>query len=355
MKITPYEVEGEIDYNKVIKQFGASLIDKKLKSKLAGLRLIDKEIFFAHRDLDKIIKKDFAIVSGRGPSAKLTLAHLQIFKFVKDMQDKFNCRVFIPFSDDEKFLFNQQLDYEESKKLAYENALDIIALGFDPKKTEVIIDFENMNQELYNLSIRCAKTITNSTVKSAFGFTGDKNIGINFYPAMQAAHILYPTIKYNIPTLVPIGVDQDIFIKLTRDIAHKLKLPKPGDILSKFLPSLEGGSKMSASNPNSAIYLDDSDKEIERKLKKAFSGGKETLEEHRKHGGNPDIDVCYQYLDLFLEDDEKKIKEIYTKYKSGEMTTGELKKYTIKKAQNYLKQHRKNREKAKKLLPKFLK
>jgi tryptophanyl-tRNA synthetase len=271
------------------------------------------------------------------------------------MQDKFNCRVFIPFSDDEKFLFNQQLDYEESKKLAYENALDIIALGFDPKKTEVIIDFENMNQELYNLSIRCAKTITNSTVKSAFGFTGDKNIGINFYPAMQAAHILYPTIKYNIPTLVPIGVDQDIFIKLTRDIAHKLKLPKPGDILSKFLPSLEGGSKMSASNPNSAIYLDDSDKEIERKLKKAFSGGKETLEEHRKHGGNPDIDVCYQYLDLFLEDDEKKIKEIYTKYKSGEMTTGELKKYTIKKAQNYLKQHRKNREKAKKLLPKFLK
>ena len=75
MKLTPYEVEGEIDYNKVIKQFGASLIDEKLKAKLAGLKLIDKGIFFAHRDLDKILKKEFAIVSGRGPSAKITLAH----------------------------------------------------------------------------------------------------------------------------------------------------------------------------------------------------------------------------------------------------------------------------------------
>ena len=355
MKLTPYEVEGEIDYNKVIKQFGASLIDEKLKAKLAGLKLIDKGIFFAHRDLDKILKKEFAIVSGRGPSAKITLAHLQIFKFVKDMQDKFGCRVFIPFSDDEKFLFNQKLSYEESKRLAYENALDIIALGFDPKKTEIIIDFENMNQELYNLSMRCAKTLTNNTDRSAFGFTGDKNVGINFYPAMQAAHILYPTLKYGVPTIVPIGVDQDVFIKLTRDIAHKLKLQKPGDILSKFIPSLEGTSKMSASNPNSAIYSDDSMKDIEKKLKKSFSGGRETLEEHRKYGGNPDVDVCYQYLDLFLEDDEKKLKEIHDSYKSGELTTGDLKKYTIKKAQDYLKEHQKKREKAKKLLPKFLK
>ena len=353
-KLTPYEVEGEIDYNKVVKKFGASLIDSKLKSKLAGLRLVDKDIFFAHRDLDKIIKKDFAIVSGRGPSAKLTLAHLQIFKFVKEMQDKFGCRVFIPFSDDEKFLLNPNLDFEEAKRLAYENALDIIALGFDPKKTEIIIDFENMDQKLFNLSMRCAKTITNSTVRAAFGFGMDRNIGINFYPAMQVAHILYPTVKYNVPSVVVIGVDQDVFIKLARDVAYKLRLDKPGDILSKFLPSLSGGSKMSASDPSSAIYTDDSMKDIERKLKKAFSGGCKTIEEHRKKGGNPDVDVCYQYLDLFLENDEKKLKQIHDDYKSGKLLTGDLKKYTIKKAQEFLKEHQKKREKAKKMLDKFL-
>ncbi|MBT6995117.1 tryptophan--tRNA ligase [Candidatus Woesearchaeota archaeon] len=353
-KLTPYEVEGEVDYNKVIKQFGASLIDNKLKSKLNGIRLVDKNVFFAHRDLDKIIGKDFAIVSGRGPSAKITLAHLQLFKFVKEMQDKFGCRVFIPLSDDEKFLFKSKLSFEESKKLAYENLLDILAVGFDPKKTEVIIDFENMDQELYNLSMKCGKTITNNTVRSAFGFTGDKNIGINFYPAMQIAHILYPTVKYGIPSLVAVGVDQDVFIKLARDVAYKLKLTKPGDILSKFLPGLDGGSKMSSSNPYSAIYTDDSMKDIEKKLKKAFSGGRETLEEHRKKGGNPDIDVCYQYLNLFLEDDEEKLKEIYDDYKSGKLLTGDLKKYTIKKTQECLKEHQENREKVKKSISKFL-
>lgn len=354
MKVTPYEVKGEVNYDKVVKEFGATLIESKLKDKLKGIRLVDKNIFFAHRDLDKILKKDFAIVSGRGPSQKMTLAHLFIFKFVKEMQDKFGCRVFIPFSDDEKFLFNQKLNFEDSRKFAYDNLLDIIALGFDPKKTEIIVDFENMDQELYNLAIKCSKTITNSTVKSAFGFKDSKNVGINFYPAMQAAHILYPTVKYNIPSLVVVGIDQDVFIKLSRDVAHKLKLNKPGDILSKFLPSLSGKSKMSASDPNSAIYTTDSMKDIEKKIKKAFSGGRDTVEEHRKKGGDPDIDVCCQYLNLFLENDEKKLKEIYDNYKSGELLTGELKKYTIEKLQKFLKEHQKNREKAKSQIKKFL-
>jgi tryptophanyl-tRNA synthetase len=355
MEITPYKVEGKVDYEKVIKKFGASKIDSNLKSKFKNLNLIKRDFFFAHRDLDKIIKKPFAIVSGRGPSEKMTLAHLQIFKFVKDMQDKFGCRVFIPISDDEKFLFNSKLELEKAKKLAYENALDIIALGFDPKKTEIIIDFENMNQELYNLAIQCSKKITFSTVKSAFGFDNNRNIGIGFYPAMQTAHILYPTAKYNIPSLVVIGADQDVFVKLSRDVAHKLNLHKPGDILSKFIPSLTGGSKMSSSDPKSAIYTDDSMKDIEKKMKSAFSGGKETIKEHRKHGGNPDIDISYLYLKLFLEDDEKKLNEIYKTYKSGAMLTSELKEYTIKKLQSFLKTHQKNRESSKKIAHKFIK
>ena len=355
MKVTPYEVEGEVNYERVVKEFGATLVEGKLKNKLKGIRLVDKNIFFAHRDLDKIIKKDFAIVSGRGPSQKMTLAHLFIFKFVKEMQDKFGCKVFIPFSDDEKFLFNQNLSFNDSKKFAYDNLLDILALGFDLKKTEIIVDFENMNQELYNLAIKCSKTITNSTIKSAFGFKDSKNIGISFYPAMQAAHILYPTVKHNIPSLVVVGIDQDVFIKLSRDVAHKLKLVKPGDILSKFLPGLSGNSKMSSSDPNSAIYTTDSMKDVERKIKKAFSGGKDTIEEHRKKGGNPEIDVCFQYLNLFLEDDEDKLEDIYNDYKSGKLLTGELKKYTTTKLQNFLKQHQQKRDKAKGIIDRFLK
>ena len=354
MKITPYEVKGEIDYSKAIKEFGASLIDSTLKSKFKGIRLIENGYLFAHRDLDKIIKKKFAIVSGRGPSAQMHLAHLLTFKLVKEIQDKFNCYVFIPFSDDEKFLFSD-LSLEETKKLSYDNALDIIALGFNPKKTEFLFDFSNLNQDLYNLAIKCSKAMTYGTVKASLGLDSEKNIGISFYPAMQTAHILYPTYKYKLPSLVIVGIDQDIYTKLSRDVAYKLKLEKPASIMSKFMPSLKGTAKMSASEEYSAIYVTDSDKEVERKLRKAFSGGKDTIGEHRKHGGNPDVDVCFQYLSLLLEPDAKKLKKIHDDYKSGKMLTSELKAYTIKKAQDFLKEHRKQREKAKELLPKFFK
>lgn len=46
--------------------------------------------------------------------------------------------------------------------------------------------------------------------------------------------------------------------------------------------------------------------------KHAFSGGKDTVEEHRKYGGNPDVDVSFMYLTFFLEDDEQleKIRQV---------------------------------------------
>jgi tryptophanyl-tRNA synthetase len=76
----------------------------------------------------------------------------------------------------------------------------------------------------------------------------------------------------------------------------------------RFLDALQGpGSKMSASDETSAIFMKDSAKDIKNKVNKyAFSGGRETVEEHREKGGNPDVDVSYQYLQFFLEDDEVK-------------------------------------------------
>ena len=88
--------------------------------------------------------------------------------------------------------------------------------------------------------------------------------------------------------------------------------------------------------------------------KYAFSGGQPTLEEHRKKGGNPDIDVSFQYLKNFFEPDDKKLKQIYDDYKSGKLLTGELKQILIKKLQDFLKQHQKNMQKAKSQVSKFL-
>lgn len=86
---------------------------------------------------------------------------------------------------------------------------------------------------------------------------------------------------------------------------------------------------MSASDPNSTIFLTDTPKQLKNKVNKhAFSGGQATVEEHRKLGGNCDVDISYQYLRFFLEDDDK-LEQIRKDYTSGQLLTGELKKFLI--------------------------
>lgn len=63
--------------------------------------------------------------------------------------------------------------------------------------------------------------------------------------------------------------------------------------------------------------------------KYAFSGGRDTVEEHRELGGDCEVDVSYMYLSFFLEDDAR-LEEIRQEYSSGRMLTGELKAELIK-------------------------
>lgn len=116
-----------------------------------------------------------------------------------------------------------------------------------------------------------------------------------------------------------------------------MKCAKPALIHMRFLDALQGpGSKMSASDNTSAIFMSDTPKQIQSKINKyAFSGGQETVELHREKGGNPDVDVPYKYLEFFLEDDVK-LKQIYDDYKSGKLLTSEIKAICIEQVQQYV-------------------
>ena len=96
---------------------------------------------------------------------------------------------------------------------------------------------------------------------------------------------------------------------------------------------------MSSSQPETTMFLNDSMKTIEKKIKSSFSGGQATAEEHRKKGGNPDVDVAYQYLRYFFEEDDKELERIRSEYVSGELLTGEMKAICIEKASEWMKNH----------------
>jgi tryptophanyl-tRNA synthetase len=359
--VTPWHVEGDIDYDKLIKQFGTQKISAEILSKLRKITgedhfMLRRGVFFSHRDLNLILEnyekgKDFFLYTGRGPSGHTHIGHLIPWIFAKWLQDKFNVKIYFQLTDDEKFFSKQDLSLEETNNYALENALDFIALGFKSENTKIIINTENI-KTLYPIAAQVAKKINFSNTKAVFGFTNETNLGMIFYTSLQSA----PCFIEDKPVLIPLGVDQDPHFRITRDVAPKINKFKPALIHNIMVPSLLGpGGKMSASDEKSTVYTTDSPEMVKKKINKyAFSGGQSDADEHRKIGGNPDIDVSYQYLRMFFEPDDTKLKKIYDDYKSGKMLTGELKAILIEKINKFLSAHQEKREQARKNLDEYM-
>ncbi len=364
--VNPYQVEGEVNYDRLVKEFGLEKINedilKKIKKQTGELHpMLRRGIMFAHRDLNWILNEyekgnKFFLYTGCGPSGPIHLGHLQMWYFTKWLQDKFDCELYFQFTDDEKFLYKEK-SYEEIQKWTEENMLDVAAIGFNPKKTHFIVDTKHAGI-MYPEAIKIAKKITFSTIKSSFGFTDSNNIGSIFYTSMQAVPAILPSVLKgkNIPCLIPLGVDQDPHFRIARDVYPKLGFFKPAIMHKVMFPSLEGmNAVMSSSKGAALITANDTPAEVKNKINKyAFSGGRDTIEEHRKLGGNPEIDVSFQYLKHFFEEDDKKLEEIEKEYKSGKLSTGELKKYAIEKINKFLAQHQERRKNAKKLIPQYM-
>lgn len=356
--VTPWEVKGNIDYSKLIKQFGTETIDEALLNRIKKHtgqlhHMLRRNIFFTHRDLNWLLDEyekgnKFYLYTGRGPSGPVHLGHIVTWEFTKWLQSSFDVPLLFQITDDEKFLFSEKFkNLSETKTIAYDNILDIIAIGFDPKKTKIMIDSDN-SKTLYNAAIPIAKKITFSTVKSSFGFTNSNNIGEIFYTAIQAVPSIIESIwqNKNIPCLIPHAIDQDPHFRVARDVLPKLGYYKPASIQNSFFPDLTGhDGKMSSSNADTAIYMSDTPKMVKSKINKyAFSGGQDTLELHRKLGGDPSVDISFQWLYQFFESDDNKIKKIEEDYISGELLSGELKAILIEKINQYLKNHRNKKE-----------
>lgn len=365
-RVDPYNVEGEVDYDRLVKEFGLGLIDeallKRIKKHTGELHpMLTRGIFFAHRDLKWILDeydkgKKFFLYTGRGPSGPIHVGHLLVWYFAKWLQEKFGVELYFQFTDDEKFLY-KNMSYEEIQKWLKENMLDVAAVGFNPKKTFFIIDTKHAGI-MYPEAIKVAKKITFSMIKTSFGFNESNNVGSIFYTSMQAVPAFLPSVikKKKIPCLIPHAVDQDPHFRLTRDILPKLGYYKPASIQCSFLPSLGGfQGKMSSSNSFKSILSTDSPEVVKKKINKyAFSGGQKTIDEHRKKGGNPEVDVSFQYLKYFFEEDDSKLIEIEEEYKAGRLLTGDLKKYAIEKINAFLKEHQKRRKNAEKKLDNFI-
>ena len=245
------------------------------------------------------------------------------------------------------------IDLKEARRRALEIHIPCyIALGLDAKKTRFY--FQSENNEVRNLAFELSNKATLNEYRAIYGNTEPSRIMSSI---LQVADILHPQIKKKMPGIVPVGIDQDPHIRLSRDIAGRAKkfgFVLPSSINVKFLPSFSGDLKMSKSEENS-LYLLDSDEEIRKKVAKALTGGQETAKEQREKGGNPEKDMLFEFFRQHLIEDDAKLKKREEDYKEGKILDSENKEFAISLLIKFMRDFRKKYKRARKKVKRMFK
>jgi len=241
---------------------------------------------------------------------------------------------------------------EEARQRAFDFHIPAyISLGLDAKKT--IFYFQSENRDVIHLAYEFAKKITLNEFGAIYG---NADPGRIFAAITQVGDVLYPQLEERMPGIIPVGIDQDPHIRLTRDVARRMKEKKfflPSGIYHKYTPSLDGSIKMSKSKPESCIELPEDAEAVKRKIKRALTGGRDTLEEHRKLGAVIEKDMVFELMKQHLVEDDNELNKIYDNYKSGKMTSGELKEIACSKMEEFMNKFVKGAGKARKNIDKL--
>jgi tryptophanyl-tRNA synthetase len=342
------------DYEKIIKDFGLEVFNPKLFPK--PNRVMRRGVVFAGRDM-KIIsdaikkKKRFYVLSGIMPSyEKIHFGTKMVVENIKYFQDN-GAETYILVADLEA-ASTRGISLEKAKKIALDFHIPAyVALGLDIKKTNFY--FQSENKEVMNNAYEFAKKITLNEFKAIYGSADPGKI---MGAVTQVADILYPQFKEKMPGIIPVGVDQDPHIRLTRDVVKRIRKKGfflPSSIYHKYTPSLDGGMKMSKSKPESCIELPEDIENVKKKIMRALSGGRDTLKEHRKLGATIEKDMVFELMKQHLVEDDRELNKIYKAYKSGKMTSGELKKIACSKMEKFMNNLNKGIEKARKQISKL--
>ena len=398
-EINPWSSENAVSIQRLFTEFGIEPIADAI-SDLPDLPLfMRRDIVFGHRDYEKIAhaikqKKPFNVMTGFMPSGPPHLGHLMVMKEVV-WHVKQGGRGFIGIADREAHAV-RGLSWDQCEAYGKEYLTCLYALGY-----EGAVYAQSANRGLQDLAFLASEKVNFSELSAIYGFGAETDLAHAIAVIHQVADILYPQVAEGpTPTLVPAGIDQDPHIRLTRGIAHKMRLFTIEDrgeyisVRSKNAPEkalsfihkrftgskkyaghvdikgssmelvekavrdaelAEGGyafvtpsatyhrflpgltgGKMSSSIPDSLIGFTETEKEVRKKVMAAVTGGRQTLAEQKEHGGQPDICSVY-LLNLFhMIDDDAELNEVRQQCMRGELMCGQCKKDTAARVEAFL-------------------
>lgn len=275
------------------------------------------------------------ILTGDRPTGKLHIGHyLGSLKNRVEMQNSGNYETYIMIADTQALTDNAR-NPEKIKNSLIEVALDYLAVGIDPSKSTIFV--QSQVPALFELTayyldlVSVARLQRNPTVKSEIqqkGFGESLPAGFLIYPVSQAADIT--AFK---ATVVPVGDDQEPMLEQTREVVRSFKNAYDTDVLVEpkgyfppkgqgRLPGLDGNKKMSKSL-NNAIYLSDTEEELQQKVMKMFTDPNHI---HVEDPGQVEGNTVFTYLDVF-DDDKDKVAELKAQYQAGGLGDVKIKRY----------------------------
>ncbi len=398
--MNPWSSNQTVDVDRLFAEFGIEPIGEVARRLPEVPSFMRRGVVVGHRDYGLIVdaiqkRTPFHVLTGFMPSGLPHLGHLMVMKeVVWHVQQGGNG--YVAIADREAHAV-RGISWEKCREYGKEYLKALYALGF-----EGTTYYQSKNGRLKDLAFEASTKVNFSELSAIYGFGQETSLSHAMSVITQGADILYPQLDAGpAPTIVPVGLDQDPHIRLTRDVAYKLRLftvEDRGDHISVrsknapeaaldavhnafrgskkyaghvdvtgvemahvedavrkieiahggfgfYLPSstyhifmqgLQGG-KMSSSVPDSSFGFYEPEKSVKKKIMGALTGGRMTLEEQRRLGGEPD--VCSVYLlNLFhmLEDDVE-LADLARRCESGELTCGQCKKETYERVQAFLK------------------
>ncbi|MCS7121558.1 MAG: tryptophan--tRNA ligase [Archaeoglobaceae archaeon] len=222
--ITPWEVEGLIDYKKLMEDFGMDSFEKILDKIKDPHRLMRRKIIFGHREYERILNAmerdgNFVVMSGFMPSGLPHIGHKMTMEEIVWHQKK-GAKAFVAIADIEAHVV-RNVSWEKTDEIGMMYVKSLIALGLEE---DAVIYFQSASNHVKDLAMELAKEVNFSELKAVYGFESETSLAKMFVTVIQAADILHPQLKDfggPKPVVVPVGADQDPHIRLTRDLAAK--------------------------------------------------------------------------------------------------------------------------------------
>ncbi len=226
MEIDPWGSNQVQDYARLRDQFGiAEFGPDEWRSFQSPHSLFRRGVVFGHRDFERIQdaikgRDPWSVMTGLMPSGNMHLGHKMLMDQCIAHQRE-GAQIHIAVADFEA-VATRGLTVAKARELALDQYVhNYLALGLSAEGAEVY--FQTKRRRVRDLADQFARKVNWSQMQSLYGFAGSTSLSHIMAPIIQAADILHPQapdMGGSRPILVPVGVDQDPHIRLTRDIAQ---------------------------------------------------------------------------------------------------------------------------------------